>query len=231
MIRFLIKRLPAILLISTGFALSACTVSGHIVSVDEDSFIASNNKQNAMQVFIRNASDHRQFLNQEEAKDLSAPSIDQEKAQKITIGNYTNTPADPSAKRLILSDEEKLSEIITKVTNKALSNRGWNVLSDEDQISDKTNILDVDINKFWIWTESDENKITLKCEISVNLINDPLRNVPLIISTLYTKDFISIKGIEFDKEVFNALEMFRAELENKISEHPKIDVHDKDTQV
>lgn len=123
-------------------------------------------------VFISSVIDKRTFLVKPPSPDI--PSLDpsgdkSDSVQSRAIGRKRNGYG-MALGDLILQGDETVQSITQKSIQAALTEKGYNVLRNRDQITESTYVIDANINKFWAWMNPGFMTITLSSEISTDLV-------------------------------------------------------------
>lgn len=159
-----------IFITNTLFFTGCATKRGEIalqVPTDKSETISSNGKQ----VYINSVVDKRVF--ELKPADPSTPSLDPSEPQSDSIkaqavgrkrNGYGMALGD-----ILLNKNQTVSSVIKDSLKEALTDKGYHVIDNKEQVTPQTYIADVTILKFWSWMNMGFWALTLSCEIETNV--------------------------------------------------------------
>lgn len=149
--------------------LGACATSRSALDVQAPA--GQPGAANGKQVFINAAVDKRLF--QINPSSPEVPSLDPSENQddsikQRAIGRKRNGFG-KALGDILLKDGQSIESLTTSSIRQAFVEKGYTVISNKEQISKDTFVVDANIEKFWAWMNPGFASITLSTEISTEL--------------------------------------------------------------
>ena len=122
-------------------------------------------------VYINSVVSRRAF--EQSPMDPSIPSLDSSEVQSgniksRAIARKRNTYG-KALGDILLKEGQTVERVILHLLTQALTENGFSIIEAKDKITYETNIIDVQINKFWSWMNPGFSEITLTSEISTDI--------------------------------------------------------------
>ena len=162
-------RMIAITMVLAGCFLAGCATNRGLVSLPiptSDSAAPSNGKQ----IYIRSVTDKRVF--EEAPKSPDIPSLDPSEPQseqiKLRAVARKRNTFGKGLGDIILNEGQTVETVIHDALRRALMENGYTVVEKNDNAK-SSQILDVEINKFWSWMNPGFWAITLSTEIATDI--------------------------------------------------------------
>ncbi len=155
---------------AAAIILTGCATSRSVLDVQLPTGQAS--PANGKQVYINSVTDKRAFQIKPPTPDI--PSLDPSEGQNDSIksravgrkrNGYGKAMGD-----MLVKEGDTVQSLTYKSIREAFIEKGYNVVSNKDQITKDTYIVDASIDKFWAWMNPGFWSITLSSEISTDLM-------------------------------------------------------------
>lgn len=213
------KLLAGLLLLGT-LLLSGCATNTSTFTIDTSSLSTANKPDAARTVYVKTVVDERYF--DPKTKDPSVPSIDGEtdSAKDQAIGRKRNTYGKALGK-LVLADTQSVRSLTRAAIESALIDNGWKVIKSKKEVTDKTKIIDVKIQKFWSWMNPGFWQITLSANISAKLPKSPYDNKEVTIEGSYSEGFQVGTETNWNTVLQNAYKAFVRDAKAKLEDPDK----------
>ena len=211
------KIIYGIILLTLSLEFSGCATNRGRVSLEipqTKEVVQSNNKN----IFINSVMDNRIF----ELKP-SKPSIPSLKYGEIHNKEITSLAI--ARKRngfgkaigdILLKDGKTVSEVIKSSTEQALLEKGYKVIKDKSLVTDKTIIVDINVNQFWTWLNMGFWALTISTEIGTDItIKEATTEKKEIIHLTVSDTFQTGAGRNFIEVMQQGLKAYMLEIKTK----------------
>ena len=119
---------------------------------------------------------------------------------------------------ILLKEGQTVSSVVKSSTEQAFLENGYELIDDKSQVTDKTLIVHIDINKFWSWMNPGFWAITLSSEISTDLtIKDLSQSKSEVISVKYADSFQAASESNWIEVMQKTLKLYISELKQKLN--------------
>ena len=155
--------------LSATIILTGCAVGRSELNIQVPTGQVGQN--NGKQVYVNEVTDQRTFQLKPPSPDIPSldPTGDQaENIKSRAIGRRRNSYG-MALGDIVLQQGETVQSITQKSIQEAFSEKGYSVISNKDQVTKDTYVVDASINKFWAWMNPGFVSITLSSEISTDL--------------------------------------------------------------
>ncbi len=156
-------------LISVLF-LCGCATNRSVVDISLP-VLGEISKSNGKEIFINSVIDNRKF--EIKPSEPSTPSLDpgEEQGDKIKLRAIARkrNGFGMGLGDILLSEDKSVDLLINTAIRQALIENGYKVVSNKEQITNNTYIVDAKINKLWSWMNPGFFAITLSTEISTEI--------------------------------------------------------------
>jgi len=153
------------------FFFSGCAVNRGVIKLDTP--VSENSIQiaNGKEIYIRSVTDARVFEVNPATPDI--PSLDPDRLQTDdikarAIGRKRNGFG-KALGDILLHEDQSITQAVKDASQQAFREMGYKIVTSKKDISDKTYIVDIEVNKFWSWMNPGFWAITLSTEISTNI--------------------------------------------------------------
>ena len=163
-------RFVAIAMFCSACFLTGCATSRGFISLaipTSDNVTTST----GVEVYIHSVVDKRIF--EEAPKTPNIPSLDpsepqDERTKLRAIARKRNTFG-KGLGDILLKEGQTIESVIHDSLRQAFVESGYNVIENKDNTSQRSQIVDVEVNKFWSWMNPGFWAITLSTEIETNI--------------------------------------------------------------
>ena len=165
-----IKRFTAIVMVSSACLLSGCATSRGLVrlALPDSDMVATSN---GIEVYIHSVVDKRIF--EEAPKSPNIPSLDpsepQNKKIKLRAVARKRNTFGKGLGDILLEEGQTVESIIHDSLRRAFTENGYLIVENNPSMSKGSQIVDVEINKFWSWMNPGFWALTLSTEIATDI--------------------------------------------------------------
>jgi uncharacterized lipoprotein YajG len=165
-----LMRVGAIVMVSSACLLTGCATSRGVIrlAVPELDNVATSN---GIEIYIHSVVDKRIF--EEAPKSPNIPSLDPSEPQNETIklravARKRNTFG-KGLGDILLEEGQTVESVIHDSLRQAFIESGYTIVENNAHMSKESQIVDVEINKFWSWMNPGFWAITLSTEIATDI--------------------------------------------------------------
>lgn len=158
-----------LLLVLLALATTGCATSRSVldIQVPSSTVAASNGKK----VYVNSITDNRTFQEKPSTPEIPSldPSEDQSEAIKSRAIGRKRNGFGKALGDMLLKDGESVQTITYKSIQEAFLEKGYTVLSNKEDVTKDTYVVNATIDKFWAWMNPGFWQISLSSEISTDL--------------------------------------------------------------
>ncbi len=176
-------------LLLSSLLLGGCATGRDVVPMDTGELVATPAAANGKTAFINLVVDERTF--EVRPKQASIPSLDPDLSdtpdiRARAIGRKRNSFG-KALGDMVLEPGVTIDRLVVLSLEKALKEKGYEVLPQQSAVVPETYVLDVSIKKFWSWMNPGAFALTLNTEISTDLSMRNAQSVMLDKKNIYVK--------------------------------------------
>jgi hypothetical protein len=203
---------------AAAIILTGCATSRSVldVQVPTGQAIAASGKQ----VYINSVTEKRDFQVKPPTPDIPSldPSEDQNDSIKSRAVGRKRNGYGKAMGDMLVKEGETVQSITYKSIREAFVEKGYSVLSNKDQITQDTYIVDATIDKFWAWMNPGFWSITLSSEISTDLtIQSGKISTPQKISVKAADSYQVATDGNWTEIIQKSLKLYIEELKSKLN--------------
>ena len=176
-------------------------------------------QQNGKTVYINTALDKRIFQTAPSSPDIPSldPSEDQNDKIKLRALGRKRNSYGKALGDILLTEGNTVETMTSASISQAFSESGYRVITNKNEVSSETVIVDANINKFWAWMNPGFWAIALSSEISTDLtLKTPANQQIKKVSVKASDNFQMATESNWVEVINKALQLYIDDLKSKL---------------